>query len=87
MQYFPFGMWKSPIDDQRYIRASGRLQQLQFGLNGSLLLTEAKDERSLYLYDETEGKRRLNGDAAVGGTVGYGGGDFDADGKIGRAHV
>lgn len=80
MQYFPFGMWKSPIDDQRYIRAGGRLQQLQFGRNGSLLITEAKDDRSLYLYDGAEGKRRLNGDAAVGGTVGYGGGDFDADG-------
>ena len=41
MQYFPFGMWKSPIDDQRYIRAGGRLQQLQFGRNGSLQIGRA----------------------------------------------
>lgn len=78
MNFFPFGMWKSPISDARYVNAGGRLGTLAFGRGGSILLTESKDGRNLWLYDPIEGKRCLNGDLPVGGTVGYGGGDFDA---------
>lgn len=78
MQFFPFGMWKSPISADRYVSAGGRLGSLMFGRGASILLTESKETRSLWLYDEIDGRRRLNGDLPIGGTVGYGGGDFDA---------
>ena len=78
MQHFPFGYWKSPIDEAWYSRSGGRLNQVQFGPNGSILITEAKETRSLFHIDPVTGKRRLNGTFPVGGTVAYGGGDFDA---------
>ncbi len=85
MNQIPFGLWKSPIDEN-FVAQRGRLSSLKWD-------TVASEER-LYLsgmqggepflveWSAKENLRRINADYPVGGTVGYGGGDFDVNNGV-----
>ena len=81
MKQSPYGFWQSPIKSD-IVTHRGRITSLKLdnlGENESVLFSLNKDGKSGLYEKSSKGPiRRLNDDFPVGGTVGYGGGDFDA---------
>lgn len=84
MKTIPFGLWPGTIDEKS-VAKRGRLNTLKWDPEGKLWFSGySEGSPFLYSFHETEGLLKMNGDLAVGGSVGYGGGDFDTshDGVI-----
>lgn len=86
MQHLPYGMWKSKIDPN-LVAARGGIGTIawdSFSGEDQLFFSCFSSGKSC-LYEKAAGSapRQINGELAVGGTVGYGGGDFGVKaGKI-----
>ncbi len=80
MIQLPFGLWKSPIQED-FVARRGRLSGLKWDSAVSeerLLLSGSKEGQTFLLeWSAKNNIRDINGNFPVGGTVGYGGGDFD----------
>ena len=86
MKTIPFGLWRSPIDEE-FVAHRGKISGIKWDTQNSfetLLFSGSKEGKSfLYEWSLQSGLRELSGGYTVGGTVGYGGGDFDVcDGRI-----
>lgn len=80
MKIIPHGMWKSPIDED-FVAHRGRISCIHWDTqqsHESLVFSGSKDGKNfLYEWNIQNGLRDISGGYPVGGTVGYGGGDFD----------
>ncbi|MHC1772558.1 MAG: prolyl oligopeptidase family serine peptidase [Flexilinea sp.] len=86
MKAVPFGLWKSPIHED-YVAQRGRLSGLKWDSNkasDTLVISGSKRGKGFLLeWSSKENIREINSEYPVGGTVGYGGGDFDvSDGNV-----
>lgn len=72
----PFGLWPSEITADS-LAGSIRLEDAQFDTDGSVAWLESVDGTSSLMYQQGfDAPRSLSNGMKVGGTVGYGGGDF-----------
>jgi dipeptidyl aminopeptidase/acylaminoacyl peptidase len=76
MKQIPYGLWLSPIDET-FAASRGRLNGLKWDTSDRLIFSGMLEGESfLYSFSQSAGLKKLNGQLPVGGTVGYGGGDF-----------
>ncbi len=86
MKKIPFGLWQTPVDEE-FVTHRGKISEIKWDTQNSidtLVFSGSKDGKSfLNAWSLQNGLRELGGGYAVGGSVGYGGGDFDIrDGRI-----